>query len=70
LTRYNLDDNCHLGVWYLKRKIDEFKGDPIKAVATYNCGSSNVQWWWEIDTTRLHVTKVMIYYSRLNGDKL
>ena len=70
LTRYDLDDNCHLGVWYLKRKLDEFKGDKVKAVATFNCGSSMVNYWTEIPVTRKHVTKVLVYYCKLNGDNI
>jgi len=70
LTRYKLDDNCRLGVWYLSTKLNEFKGDQTRAIASYNCGSSNVKYWWDIPTTRKHVTKVLVYYARLCGDNI
>jgi soluble lytic murein transglycosylase-like protein/TolA-binding protein len=39
------DVNIHLGVRYLRALLDDFNGDPLKAVAAYNAGEGAVRKW-------------------------
>ncbi|SHE31900.1 lytic transglycosylase domain-containing protein [Desulforamulus putei] len=42
---FNPETSISLGTWYLADLFDEFKGDPVLAIAAYNAGRGNVRNW-------------------------
>lgn len=42
---FDVETNIALGTWYLKDLSDEFKGDLVLIIASYNAGRGNVKNW-------------------------
>lgn len=71
---YDPDTNISLGAAYLRYLLDLWKGDLVKAIASYNAGQGNVRRWRDyedkylfiesipFDETRRYVRRVLWFY--------